>query len=80
MRRRAEDIVADVEVLVKTDIERLFIALKFRLITQARAHVAIVVRGLGVNLFLEQIHIQNSVDVMLLLLSKTFVLNNEKIN
>ncbi|KAF9357575.1 hypothetical protein BGX26_003471 [Mortierella sp. AD094] len=62
IRHRAKDIVADVEALVKADIEHLFIALKLNLMTHVRAHVAVVIRDLRVNLFLEQIHIQSSVD------------------
>ncbi|KAF9112512.1 hypothetical protein BGX27_003269 [Mortierella sp. AM989] len=50
---RVKDIVADVEALVKTDIEHLFIALKIHLMTHIRTRVATVIRGLGVNLILE---------------------------
>ncbi|KAG0003300.1 hypothetical protein BGZ80_001000 [Entomortierella chlamydospora] len=51
-RVHAKDIVADDEALVKADIEHLFIAFKFSLMTHVRAHVAAVVRDLGVNLLL----------------------------
>ncbi|KAF9096240.1 hypothetical protein BGX23_011734 [Mortierella sp. AD031] len=52
--KAAGDIVADVEVLVELDVERLFIALK----TNLMAHVRAKVHNLGSNLVVEHIYVQ----------------------
>ncbi|KAF9432783.1 hypothetical protein BGZ76_010319 [Entomortierella beljakovae] len=62
--KNTNDIVADVEALVKVDVEHLFVALKLNLMTHVRAHVAVTIRELGINLFLEHITIQGDVDAV----------------
>ncbi|KAF9288525.1 hypothetical protein BGZ68_000154 [Mortierella alpina] len=64
LRKHARHIVGDVEALVKLDIDRLFIALKTNLMTHVRAKVKIIIRELGVNLLLEKVHIQATVDAV----------------
>ncbi|KAI7831337.1 hypothetical protein BC939DRAFT_525357 [Gamsiella multidivaricata] len=51
-----------IKVLVRADVVHLFITLKANLMTYVRLHVALLVRDLGVNLFLEQVHVQATVD------------------
>jgi len=63
-RKHAREIVNDVEALVKVDVAHLFVALKINLMTHVRARVAVLIRNLGVNLLLEQIHIQGKVDAV----------------
>ncbi|KAF9541296.1 hypothetical protein EC957_003252 [Mortierella hygrophila] len=62
--KAAGDIVADVEALVKLDIDRLFIALKTNLMIHVRAKLQVLIRELGLNLIVEQIHIQGFVDAV----------------
>ncbi|KAG9061680.1 hypothetical protein KI688_007261 [Linnemannia hyalina] len=62
--KAAGDIVADVEALVKLDIDRLFIALKTNLMIHVRAKLQVLIRELGLNLIVEQIHLQGFVDAV----------------
>ncbi|KAF9130894.1 hypothetical protein BGX30_013313 [Mortierella sp. GBA39] len=62
--KAAGDIVADVEALVKLDIDHLFIALKTNLMTHVRAKLQVLIRELGLNLIVEQIHLQGFVDAV----------------
>ncbi|KAF9129193.1 hypothetical protein BGW39_004385 [Mortierella sp. 14UC] len=56
----AGDIVADVEALVKVDVDHLFIALK----TNLKTHLQVLIHDLGLNLIVEQIHLQGFVDAV----------------
>ncbi|KAG0295864.1 hypothetical protein BGZ96_010773 [Linnemannia gamsii] len=62
--KTAGDIVADVEALVKLDVDRLFIALKTNLMTHVRANLQVLIHELGLNLIVEQIHLQGFVDAV----------------
>ncbi|KAG0045311.1 hypothetical protein BGZ83_009446 [Gryganskiella cystojenkinii] len=64
LRKHAHHIVREVEALVSLDIQHLFLALKTDLMTHIRANVQVMVRDLGVNLLVEQIHIQAVVDAV----------------
>ncbi|KAI9237651.1 MAG: hypothetical protein BYD32DRAFT_481477 [Podila humilis] len=58
----AADIAASIESAVKIDVDHLFTALRANLLTYVRAKVEVVVHDLGLNLFVEQIHIAGFVD------------------
>ncbi|KAF9389499.1 hypothetical protein CPB97_011243 [Podila verticillata] len=58
----AADIAASIESAVKIDVDHLFTALRANLLTYVRAKVEVVVRDLGLNLFVEQIHVAGFVD------------------
>ncbi|KAF9296364.1 hypothetical protein BGZ74_010378 [Mortierella antarctica] len=58
----AAKIVASVEAAVKVDVDRLFVALRANLMTYVRAKVEVVVHDLGLNLFVEQIHVSGFLD------------------
>ncbi|KAG0325865.1 hypothetical protein BG000_001645, partial [Podila horticola] len=60
--RLAADIVASVEAAVKVDVDHLFVALRANLMTYVRAKVEVVIRDLGLNLFVEKIHIAGYLD------------------
>ncbi|KAF9901436.1 hypothetical protein EC991_006107 [Linnemannia zychae] len=62
--KAAGDIVADVEALVKLDVDHLFIALKTNLMTHVRAKLQVLIHDLGLNLIVEQIHLQGFVDAV----------------
>ncbi|KAF9145838.1 hypothetical protein BG015_011778 [Linnemannia schmuckeri] len=62
--RAVGEIVADVEALVKLDIDRLFIALKTNLMVHVRAKLQVLIRELGLNLIVEQIHLQGFIDAV----------------
>ncbi|KAK5815573.1 hypothetical protein F5H01DRAFT_405667 [Linnemannia elongata] len=62
--KAAGAIVADVEALVKLDVDRLFIALKTNLMAHVRAKLQVLIRELGLNLIVEQIHLQGFVDAV----------------
>ncbi|KAG0372293.1 hypothetical protein BGX24_000441, partial [Mortierella sp. AD032] len=62
--KAADDIVADVEALVKLDVDHLFIALKTNLMTHVRAKLQVLIHDLGLNLIVEQIHIQGFIDAV----------------
>ncbi|KAF9961009.1 hypothetical protein BGZ70_008416 [Mortierella alpina] len=64
LRKHARHIVGEVEALIKLDVDRLFVSLKSNLMTHIRAKVKIVVRELGVNLLLEKVHVQATVDAV----------------
>ncbi|KAG0023318.1 hypothetical protein BGZ82_010766 [Podila clonocystis] len=58
----ASVIVADVEAAVKVDVDHLFIALRANLMTYVRAKVEVAVHDLGLNLFVEKVHVAGFVD------------------
>ncbi|GJJ68753.1 hypothetical protein EMPS_01099 [Entomortierella parvispora] len=60
--KHAREIVKDVEALVRVDVLHLFVALKVNLMTHVRTKVGVVLRNLGINLLLEQIHVQGKID------------------
>ncbi|KAG0272197.1 hypothetical protein BGZ95_012060 [Linnemannia exigua] len=62
--KAAGDIVADVEALVKLDVDHLFIALKTNLMTHVRAKLQVLIHDLGLNLIVEQIHLQGFIDAV----------------
>ncbi|KAF8946036.1 hypothetical protein BGZ47_001474 [Haplosporangium gracile] len=62
--KAAGAIVADVEALVKLDVDRLFIALKTNLMVHVRAKLQVLIRELGLNLIVEQIHLQGFIDAV----------------
>ncbi|KAF9278544.1 hypothetical protein BGZ88_000502 [Linnemannia elongata] len=62
--KHARAIVECVERAVQEDVLHLFVALKANLMAHVRAKIAVVVRDLGVNLLVEQIHVQGSVDAV----------------
>ncbi|KAG0291632.1 hypothetical protein BGZ97_005833 [Linnemannia gamsii] len=62
--KAAGAIVVDVEALVKLDVDRLFIALKTNLMTHVRAKLQVLIHELGLNLIVEQIHLQGFVDAV----------------
>lgn len=64
LRKHAREIVECVERAVQRDVLRLFVALKANLMAHVRAKIAVVVRDLGVNLLVEQIHVQGFVDAV----------------
>ncbi|KAF9544889.1 hypothetical protein EC957_011619 [Mortierella hygrophila] len=64
LRKHAREIVECVERAVREDVLHLFVALKANLMAHVRAKVAIMVRDLGVNLLVEQIHVQGFVDAV----------------
>ncbi|CAO3573411.1 unnamed protein product [Mortierella alpina] len=64
LRKHARHIVSEVEGLIKLDIDHLFASLKANLMTHIRAKVKIIVRELGVNLLLEKVHVQATVDAV----------------
>ncbi|KAG0311869.1 hypothetical protein BGZ97_011595 [Linnemannia gamsii] len=62
LRKHARDIVECVERAVQQDVLHLFVALKTNLMSHVRSKIAVVVQDLGVNLLVEQIHVQGFVD------------------
>ncbi|KAG0284936.1 hypothetical protein BGZ96_010741 [Linnemannia gamsii] len=62
LRKHARDIVECVERAIQQDVLHLFMALKVKLMAHVREKIAVVVRDLGVNLLVEQIHVQAIVD------------------
>ncbi|KAF9910768.1 hypothetical protein EC991_005485 [Linnemannia zychae] len=64
LRKHAREIVDCIERAIEQDVLHLFVALKANLMAHVRAKVAVAVEDLGVNLLLEQIHVQAIVDVV----------------
>ncbi|KAG0281445.1 hypothetical protein BGZ95_003480 [Linnemannia exigua] len=64
LRKYAREIVDCIERAIEQDVLHLFVALKANLMTHVRAKVAVAVRDLGVNLLLEQVHVQAVVDAV----------------
>ncbi|KAG0380711.1 hypothetical protein BGX24_005829 [Mortierella sp. AD032] len=64
LRKHAREIVGCIERAIEQDVLHLFVALKVNLMAHVRAKVAVAVRDLGVNLLLEQIHVQAVVDAV----------------
>ncbi|KAF9927052.1 hypothetical protein FBU30_003514 [Linnemannia zychae] len=64
LRKHAREIVDCVQRAVQQDVIHLFKALKARLMDHIRTKVALVMQDLGVNLLVQQIHVQAAVNAV----------------